>query len=194
MSNLSVKEGTTNQTHVDQDGRPLGSSRMASHRTASGSVTYTVADYAKITDAHCIRAFHVFETDYGFFETNGIDGKNEAHQPINVTMDLIESVNPILKSLLSAEGNHKRFTHATGTSWTHQIVAVNTRPGATVTYELENAPAGCTVNAATGLITFTTPAAGKYNFTAICKDVSGEDFEDERDAVGDAGIYLTVTA
>lgn len=122
-----------------------------------------------------------------------VDTADEKGAASTGTISILKNENPVFEDLCSVEGDYKAFTKTVGSAWTGTYLAKNTRAGATLSYALEDAPAGMTIVAATGVINWPTPVVGTYYFGVVVTDSLPAANPAEDDKAQRGNIKLTVT-
>lgn len=183
------KKGQVTKSYTSE-GEPSGSQVKSDFKEGSINYTYALATDEDPGSVKAIEIGHIIKYRGEWWEVTdqGADGKKG--ESLAGTISTLRVENPVFESLLSQEGDYKIFTKTVGTAWAQTITAVNTRAGATVTYSLEDAPSGMTINASTGAISWPTPTVGTHKFKVICSDVLAGS---SRDRVQAGNLWLTVS-
>lgn len=183
------KSGQVTKSYTSE-GEPAGSQVKGDFKEGSINFTYALSTDEDPGSVKAIEIGHVlkYRSEWWLVTKNDADDTKGAAMAGSLSILRVE--NPVFEGLLSQEGDYKAFTKTVGTAWTTTQVATNTRAGATVTYALEGAPAGMTVAASTGVITWTTPVVGTYSFKIVATDALAGS---SRDRVQAGNIKLTVS-
>lgn len=191
----------------DSNKRPAGFTITEDFNEGSLDFTYALTTDAAANSFKRLKQGWLIQYGPEYFAIMKADLTESKGAATAGSISILRHVGPCFPTLQSPEGNIMRYPrkiadgtvtvddaaiHA-GSAWNLTAAAVNTRTGATVTYTLEGAPSGMTINASTGAITWATPVVGSYTFKVVVTDSMGATSK-EPDMAQAGNIGLTVTA
>jgi hypothetical protein len=196
-----LDDSATQTREADADGFPTGSTTKSAGRSASFTLTYATEADERDGSANLTRAGHLLEHRGRFFIAAGCKVTLKSGDAIKFSTSAMECVNPVITSLLSAEGQFKRFTGTAGAPFSHAPSIANAREDAVISYALESIPgradkpAGLVVNATTGAVSWPTPTAGTHCARLVVTDTVTDEVipENQRVRKGFADLFLVVT-
>jgi len=164
---------------ANQSGNPLGSD------TRCGFTAGTLnMQLAKATDS-LPRPSYVFSFNGGYYVAGNIGPKLVSNGEVKFSVAVLKAVNPVITSLLSADGQYKSLALTKSSAMSaFANTVVNAATGA-VAWAAATLPDGLSINASTGEITGTPTAAGT---TSVVISATGADGK-----VGYGILEITVT-
>jgi hypothetical protein len=179
--------------------RPSGEA-LGGHTQATGFYRGPMnLQLEKAADALPRPSFILVKNSSYFKISGNLGPKRTKNNVVQFTAPVEGVINPIISTLLSSLGQRKAATFASGGGdYSLDCDAVNVRAGSSLAWAISawtaefptaTLPAGCSINAGTGAITFTTPGAGTYYLkVTVTETLTGET---TRTGVG--FLVLTVT-
>lgn len=193
-----IGEKGMHERHVDPAGQKLGSRTQATN-ILEGPVNFQLIN----ADDTLPRPSNVILFRGNYYVISGdIGPKREKNKAIRVSVPLEQILGPVLTTCLAAIGQILVETFASGGTYTKTIAVANVRTGATKAWSLEawtaeyptaTVPAGMTIGASTGIISYVTPVAGTYYIKIKCKDTAAAAQPVLPDRTGVGYLILTIT-
>lgn len=192
------QEGVHNEV-ADPAGQMLGSHTQATGRFKGNVDFQLVGASDAVPRPGDIQLFRG-----GYYKVAGAIGpKRTKNKAVMVSVPLENVLNPLITTCITSNGQIFTDTFASGgSSYTKTFASANTRTGATKAWSIEawtdeypaaTVPSGMTINASTGVLTYTTPAAGTYYIKVKLSDTAAAGVPTQPVRTGVGFLILVIT-